>query len=135
MEYGSHLDDGPSSCWLNRLPEVVLSNFYTPPSNASIACLKYEMREPRFEVGGRSHILCTWRDFTYGFQSKRYGSLDYNHLKELDDLHPKKYLIESESHPLLMGWDFDKNTEERTLSITCQNIELECVFTFIRFLG
>ena len=93
------------------------------------------MREPRFEVGGRSHILCTQCDFTYGFQSKRYGSLDYNHLKELDDLHPIKYLIESESHPLLLGWDFDRNVEERTLSITCQNIELECVFTFIRFLG
>ena len=38
LEYGSHVDD-PSSCWLNRLPEVVLSNFYTPPNNASIACL------------------------------------------------------------------------------------------------
>ena len=29
LEYGSHVDD-PSSCWLNRLLEVVLSNFYTP---------------------------------------------------------------------------------------------------------
>ena len=58
LEYGSHVDD-PSSCWLNRLPEVVLSNFYTPPNNASIACLKYEMRESRFEVRGRSPILCT----------------------------------------------------------------------------
>ena len=51
-------------------------------------------------------------------------SLEYCHLKELDDLHRKKYLIESGSHPLLLGWDFDRNTEERTLSIPCQNIEL-----------
>ena len=67
------------------------------------ACVKYEMREPRFEVGGRSPILCTQCDSAYGVQSKRYGSLAYNHLKELYDLHyPKKYLIESESHPLLL---------------------------------
>ena len=100
LDYGSHVDD-PSSCWLNR--SLVLSNFYTPPNNASIACVKYEMREPRFEVGGRSPILCTQCDSAYGIQSKRYGSLAYNHLKELDDLHyPKKYLIESESHPLLL---------------------------------
>ena len=85
LEYGSHVDD-PSSCWLNRLPEVVLSNFYTPPNNASIACLKYEMSEPRFEVRGRSPILCTQCDSTYGFQSKRYGSLAYNHLKEYLDV-------------------------------------------------
>ena len=58
------------------------------------------------------------------FNLKDMGSLEYNHLKELDDLHPKKYLIEIESHPLLLGWDFDRNTEERTLSITCQYIEL-----------
>ena len=91
LDFGSHLDDGPSSCWLNRSPEVVLSNFYIPPSNASRACLKYEMREPRFEVGGRSPILCAQCDSTYGFQSKKYGSLAYNQLKELDDLHyPKK---------------------------------------------
>ena len=90
LDYGSHLDDGPSSCWLNGSPEVVLSNFYIPPSNASRACLKYEIREPTFE-GGRSPILCTQCDSTYGFQSKRYGSLAYNQLKELDDLHyPKK---------------------------------------------
>ena len=61
------------------------------------------MREPRFEVGGRSPFLCTQCDSTYGFQYKRYGSLAYNHLKELDDSHySKKYLIESESHPLLL---------------------------------
>ena len=36
------------------------------------------------------------------FNLKDMGSLEYNHLKELDDLHPKKYLIESESHPLLL---------------------------------
>ena len=58
LNYGSYLDDGPLSCWLNRLSEVVLSKFYTPPSNASIACLKYEMMKPRFEIGGRSPTLC-----------------------------------------------------------------------------
>ena len=58
------------------------------------------------------------------FNLKDMGYLEYNHLKELDDLHPKKYLIESESHPHLLGWDFDRNPEERTLSITCQTIEL-----------
>ena len=45
LDYGSQVDD-PSSCWLNRLPEVVLSNFYTHPNNASIACLKYEIGNP-----------------------------------------------------------------------------------------
>ena len=62
LDYGSHLDDGPASCWLNRSPEVVLSYFYIPPSNASRACLKYEMREPRFEVVGRSSTLSTQCD-------------------------------------------------------------------------
>ena len=125
LDHVSHLDDGPSYCWLNRSPEGVLSNFYTPPSNASIACLKYEMRETGYEVGGRSPVLGTESDSTYGFQSKRYGSLVYNHLKELDDLHyPKKCLIKSGSHPLLLGWDFDRSTEERNSSITCQNTKL-----------
>ena len=45
LDYGSQVDD-TSSCWLNRLPEVVLSNFYTHPNNASIACLKYEIGNP-----------------------------------------------------------------------------------------
>uniref|UniRef100_A0A7N2ML09 TIR domain-containing protein n=1 Tax=Quercus lobata TaxID=97700 RepID=A0A7N2ML09_QUELO len=58
-----------------------------------IACLKYEMREPRFEVGGRSSTLCTLIPLT-DFNLKDMGSLEYNHLKELNDLHPKKYLIE-----------------------------------------
>ncbi|XP_075647874.1 uncharacterized protein LOC142618748 isoform X3 [Castanea sativa] len=124
-DHASHLDDGPSSCWLNRSPEGVLSTFYTPPSDASIACLKYEMRETGYEVGRRSPVLCTQCDSTCGFQSKRYGSLAYNHLKELDDLHyPKKCLINSGSHPLLLGWDFDRSTEERNSYITCQNTEL-----------
>ena len=83
------------------------------------------MRETDYEVGGRSPVLCTQGDSTYGFQSKRYGSLAYNHLKELDDLHyPKKCLIKSGSHPLLLGRDFDRGTEERNSSITCQNAEL-----------
>ena len=83
------------------------------------------MRETDYEVGGRSPVLCTQCDSTYAIQSKRYGSLAYNHLKELDDLHyPKKCLIRSGSHPLLLGWDFDKSTEERNLSISCQNTEL-----------
>ncbi|XP_030925660.1 uncharacterized protein LOC115952620 isoform X2 [Quercus lobata] len=125
LDHVSHLDDGSSSCWLNRSPEGVLSNFYTPPNNASIACLEYEMRETDYEVGGRSPVLCTQCDSTYGFQSKRYGSLAYNHLKELDDLHyPKKCLIKSGSNPLLLGWDFGRNTEERNSSNTCQNTEL-----------
>ncbi|KAK4573313.1 hypothetical protein RGQ29_031325 [Quercus rubra] len=125
LDHVSHLDDGPSSCWLNRSPEGVLSNFYTPSSNASIACLEYEMRETDYEVGERSPVLCTQCDSTYGFQSKRYGSLAYNHLKELDDLHyPKKCLIKSGSNPLLLGWDFDRSTEERNSSNTCQNTEL-----------
>ncbi|XP_075649422.1 uncharacterized protein LOC142619924 isoform X4 [Castanea sativa] len=124
LDHASHLDDGPSSCWLNRSPEGVLSNFYTPPSNACIACPKYKMRETGYEVG-RSPVVCTQCDSTYGFQSKRYGSLAYNHLKELDDLHyPKKCLIKSGSHPLLLGWDFDRGTEERNSSITCLNTEL-----------
>ena len=125
LDHVSHLDDGPSSCWLIRSPEGVLSNFYTPPSDASVACLKYEMRETGYEVGGRSPVLCTQYDSTYCFQSKRYGSLAYNHLIELDDLHyPKKYLIKSGSHPLLLGWEFDRSTEERNSPITCQNTEL-----------
>ncbi|XP_075649428.1 uncharacterized protein LOC142619925 isoform X2 [Castanea sativa] len=125
LDHVSHLDDGPSSCWLNRSPEWVLSNFYTPPIDASIACLEYEMRETDYEVGGRSPVLCTQCDSTYGFQSKRYGSLAYNHLKELDDLHyPKKCLIKSGSNPLLLGWDFGRSTEERNSSNTCQNTEL-----------
>ncbi|KAF3945616.1 hypothetical protein CMV_028025, partial [Castanea mollissima] len=125
LDHVSHLDDGPSSCWLNRSPEWVLSNFYTPPIDASIACLEYEMRETDYEVGGRSPVLCTQCDSTYGFQSKRYGSLAYNHLKELDDLHyPKKCLINSGSNPLLLGWDFGRSTEERNSSNTCQNTEL-----------
>ncbi|XP_050252028.1 uncharacterized protein LOC126698686 isoform X6 [Quercus robur] len=125
LDHVSHLDDGPSSCWLNRSPEGVLSNFYTPPIDASIACLEYEMRETDYEVGGRSPVLCTQCDSTYGFQSKRYGSLAYNHLKELDDLHyPKKCLIKSGSNPLLLGWDFGRNTEERNSSNTRQNTEL-----------
>ena len=104
LDHVSHLDDGPSSCWLNRSPEGLLSNFYTPSSNASIARLEYEMRETDYEVGGRSPVLCIQCDSTYGFQSKRYGSLAYNHLKELDDLHyPKKCLIKSGSNPLLLG--------------------------------
>ena len=73
---------------------MVLSKFYTPPSNASIACLKYEMTKPRFEVGGRRPTLCTQCDSTYVFNIKDMGSLEYNHLKELDGLHPKKYVIE-----------------------------------------
>uniref|UniRef100_A0A7N2ML85 Uncharacterized protein n=1 Tax=Quercus lobata TaxID=97700 RepID=A0A7N2ML85_QUELO len=125
LDHVSHLDYGPSSCWLNRSPEGVLSNFYTPPIDASIACLEYEMRETDYEVGGRSPVLCTQCDSTYGFQSKRYGSLAYNHLKELDDLHyPKECLIKSGSNPLLLGWDFSRNTEERNSSNTCQNTEL-----------
>ncbi|XP_065624510.1 uncharacterized protein LOC111986220 isoform X3 [Quercus suber] len=125
LDHVSHLDDGPSSCWLNRSPEGVLSNFYTPPIDESIACLEYEMREPDYEVGGRSPVLCTQCDSTYGSQSKRYGSLAYNHLKELDDLHyPKRCLIKSGSNPLLLGWDFGRNTEERNLSNTCKNTEL-----------
>nr|POE84367.1 hypothetical protein CFP56_66404 [Quercus suber] len=125
LDHVTHLDDGPSSCWLNRSPEGVLSNIYTPPIDASIACLEYEMRETDYEVGGRRPVLCTQCDSTYDFQSKRYGSLAYNHLKELDDLHyPKKCLIKSGSNPLLLGWDFGRNTEERNSSNTCQNAEL-----------
>ena len=118
LDYGSHLDDGPASCWLNRSPEVVLSNFYIPPSNASRACLKYEIREPTFEVGGSSPILCIQCDSTYGFQSKRYGSLAYNQLKELDDLHyPKK----------VSDWKW--------FTSSSSGLGLWQVFTLIKFLG
>jgi hypothetical protein len=114
IDYGSHLDGGPSPCWLNRSPEVVLSNSYSPPSD--MAHLKYEIREPGYKVGRRTPVLCTESDSTYGFQSKRYGSLAYNRLKELDELHdPNKYLIQREPHTLLLGWDFDRITEERNL--------------------
>ena len=134
LDYGSHMDD-PSSFWLNRLLEVVLSNFYTPPNNASIACVKYEMREPRFEVGGRSPILYTQCDSTYGFQSKKYGSIAYNHLKELDDLHyPKKYLIESESHPILLVGTLT-GIQRKNIVYYLSKYRAVCVLTFIKFLG
>ena len=56
LEYGSHVDD-PSSCWLNRLPEVVLSNFYTPPNNASIACLQYEIGNPDLKQEEEAYFM------------------------------------------------------------------------------
>ena len=99
------------------------------------ACVKYEMREPRFEVGGRSPILCTQCDSAYGVQSKRYGSLAHNHLKELVDLHyPKKYLIESESHPLLLVGTLTR-IQRKNLVYYLSKYRAEFVFTFIKFLG
>ncbi|XP_059431425.1 uncharacterized protein LOC132164922 isoform X2 [Corylus avellana] len=124
LDYGSHLDDSPSSCWLNRSQEAVLSNSYSPIGDA-IAYLKYETREPGYQLGGRTPFLCADTDSAYGFPSKRYGSFACNHLKELGELHdPNEYSIQREQHALLLGWDFDEGIDKRNLSNTCKNTEL-----------
>jgi hypothetical protein len=123
LDYGSHLDDSPS-CWLNRSQEAVLSNSYSPIGDA-IAYLKYEIREPGYQFGGRTPFLCADSDSAYGFPSKRYGSFACNRLKELCELHdPNEYSIQREQHALLLGWDFDEGTDKRNLSNICQNTEL-----------
>ena len=69
-------------------------------------------------------ILYTQRDSTYGFQSKRYVSLAYNHLKELDDLRYPKNIWLKVSHILFFWLGLWQEYKEWTLSITCQNTEL-----------
>lgn len=123
LDYGSHLDDSPS-CWLNRSQEVVLSNSDSPIRDA-VTYLKYEIREPGYDFGGRTPVLCADSDSAYGFPSKRYGSFACNRLKELGELHdPNEYLIRREPHSLLLGWDFDEGIDTRNLWNTCQSTEL-----------
>lgn len=125
LNNGSHLDDGPSSCSLNRSQNAVLSNYHPSTSDSKIACLRYERGEAGYKFRERAPVPCADSELAYGFTSQRYESLAYGGHKKLTELHDStEYVFKREPPTLLIGWDFDSGHDERNLSAICQSTEM-----------
>ncbi|RVW53701.1 hypothetical protein CK203_068955 [Vitis vinifera] len=89
--------------------------------------LQYQKQKLDCDLDGESSA-CLWteNDSTSDFSFEKYGLAVSSHLKELDEFHGQKELmLGSETHSLLLDWDFDNMKGDEILSIASPNMDLD----------
>lgn len=124
VECGSYMENGLPACWLDSLRERTQANPDSPTYNAHNIRLDYNLRQPSFKLGERNNFSWMESDSAFSFQLKNHGHLPSNHLREQNHIpDPNESLIRRKQHPLLLGWDSENVTNERS-SLISQNTGL-----------
>lgn len=119
-----YLEDDSSACWLDSLRKGTLSNSGSSTYHADNILLGYNLREPICELRGKNKISWIDSDSAFSFPLKNYGHFHSVHIREVDDFQdPGSSSHRREQHPLLLEWDSENLTNERT-SLISQKREL-----------
>lgn len=131
LENGPYLNDGSSFCQIDNSKEKLLWKWDlgSPPPTCPPRKfhLQYQKQKLDCDLDGESSA-CLWteNDSTSDFSFEKYGLAVSSHLKELDEFHGQKELmLGSETHSLLLDWDFDNMKGDEILSIASPNMDLD----------